>query len=232
MPRRRRIGTGGLVFHVLNRGAKRTRLFETSADFKAFEHLLFESVDRVQILLLAYCLMPNHWHLILSPQQDGSLSQFMKRLAGIHALRWNSFRGQPGLGAVYQGRFKAIPIQRDDHFLRVCRYVERNPLRAGLVRDVSDWRWSSLWHRTHDGEQVPLSPWPVDRPANWVGLLQHEPEADAQEVRRATERGAPYGAPEWCSETATRLGIAFPQRQKGRPLKGGIEKSTRPLFQP
>src|SRR5213083_2409273 len=99
MPRRCRTGTGGLIFHVTNRAAKRAKLFDTAYDYEAFENLLFEYRERVQILLLTYCLMPNHWHLVVWPQHDGDLSQFMKLLAGTHALRWNAFREQAGVGA-------------------------------------------------------------------------------------------------------------------------------------
>src|SRR5262249_17777830 len=147
MPRRPRAGTAGLIFHVINRSAKRGRLFDDAGDYAAFENLLCDVREATQIPLLAYCLMPNHWHLILWPEHDDHLSQFMHRLTATHALRWNAYRGISGQGAVYQGRFKSIPVERDHHFLRLCRYVERNPLRAGLVEHVSEWRWSSLWRR-------------------------------------------------------------------------------------
>ena len=111
MPRRRQEGTGGLIFHVINRGAKRAELFSTPSDYRAFENLVIETKRRIPISLLAYCLMPNHWHLVLWPDRDGSLSTFMQLLTFTHAMRWNASRGISGAGAVYQGRFKAIPVQ-------------------------------------------------------------------------------------------------------------------------
>ena len=88
--------------------------------------------------------MPNHFHLVVEPTVDGQLSVFMQLLLGTHALRWNVFRKRSGQGAVYQGRFKAFPVQDDRHFLTVCRYVERNPVRAGLVSRPESWAWSSF----------------------------------------------------------------------------------------
>ena len=179
MPRRARTAAGGLVYHVLNRTAKRVPLFENAGDFTAFEQLLADAKLRVPIPLLAYCVMPNHWHLILWPHRDGDLSQFMHWLTMTHAQRWHAHRGTTGTGGVYQGRFKAIPIQSDHHLLRVCRYVERNPLRAGLIPDARDWRWSSLWRRVQGRHRDFLDDWPISRPSNWVDWV-NEPETASE----------------------------------------------------
>ena len=112
--------------------------------------------------------MPNHWHLVVWPEHDGDLSKFMHLLTSTHAQRWNAQRQLSGVGAVYQGRFKAIAVQRDSHFLRVCRYVERNPVRAGIVSRAEEWRWSSLWRRCNYCDADALSPGPVRFPADWV----------------------------------------------------------------
>ena len=114
MPRRRRIGSVGIIFHVLNRSAKRIPLFESPSDYAAFEQLLFDARERVPLKLYSYCVMPNHWHLIVCPTADGNLSRFMHWLTVTHAQRWHAFRSTSGTGGVYQGRFKAIPIQSDD----------------------------------------------------------------------------------------------------------------------
>ncbi|MSO45289.1 MAG: hypothetical protein EXQ59_00765 [Acidobacteria bacterium] len=148
MPRRRRAATAGLVFHVVNRAAKRVALFERHEDYAAFEQVLVSALSRFEVALFAYCLMPNHWHLVLSPQRDGALSRFMHWVTMTHARRWQTRRKLDGQGAVYQGRFKSSAIGADDHFLRVCRYVERNALRATLVTRAEEWPWSSLWRRT------------------------------------------------------------------------------------
>ena len=218
MPRRRRTGSAGLIFHVLNRGAKRSQLFENAGDYAAFENLLFEARDAMQIPLLAYCLMPNHWHLVVWPEHDEDLSKFMHHLTGTHAQRWNAYRGISGEGAVYQGRFKAIPVERDDHFLRLCRYVERNALRAGLVDRVSDWRWSSLWRRLNHCEDQFLAEWPIPRPAGWVDFLQEPvPNDESEQLRAAIRCNMPFGAERWRAETAQRLNLPPLLRVRGRP---------------
>ena len=215
MPRRVRERTAGLVFHVLNRSAKRAVLFENPLDYAAFVQLLEKAVERSNVALFAYCIMPNHWHLVLAPKTDGAVSDFMHWLTTTHARRWHNARGLTGLGAVYQGRFKAIPIRSDRHFLWVCRYVERNPLRASLVARAEDWKWSSL--RGHDEHAHWLAEWPIARPLPWidhVNMPQTQAELDA--FRKAMRDGSPFGDDDWRQEVRAALGIS-PRTRNGRP---------------
>src|SRR6476659_5267747 len=129
MARRLRKDIGGIVYHVLNRRVGRARLFKDQGDYVAFEKVLIEAVRRFGMRLVAYCLMPNHWHLVLWPAKDGELSRFMQWLTVTHMRRWHAHRGSTGEGPVYQGRFKSFPVQADPHLLIVARYVERNALR-------------------------------------------------------------------------------------------------------
>ena len=133
MPRRPRNASGGLAYHVLNRRVGRLPLLEKSADYAAFEKILHEANKRTGIRIAAYCLMPNHWHLLLWPQRDGELSEVMRWVTVTHTQRWHAHRHTSGSGPVYQGRFKSFPVQTDEHFLTVARYVERNAVRAKLV---------------------------------------------------------------------------------------------------
>src|SRR5947207_1789792 len=147
MPRRPRVAPGGYVYHALNRAVARLPLFQNNGDYEAFERVVDEALARHPIRLLAYCLMPNHWHFVLWPEKDGELTAFLRWLTHTHTQRWHAHYHTAGTGHLYQGRFKSFPIEEDDHLLTVCRYVERNALRAGLVRRAEDWRWSSLGHR-------------------------------------------------------------------------------------
>ena len=147
MPRTARVAPPGLIYHVLNRGAARQTLFEHDADFAAFLRVLRDTLDRDPIPILGFCLMPNHWHLVLRPQHRGQLARFMQRLTITHARRWVEHRHRVGWGSVYQGRYKSFPTQDDAHLATLLRYVERNPLRAGLVPRAQDWPWSSLGQR-------------------------------------------------------------------------------------
>ncbi len=138
MGRPHRAAEGGYVYHLLNRANARMTIFEDSGDYEAFEEVLREAVARSKIRLLAYCLMPNHWHLVVWPKKDGELSQFAGWLTLTHTQRWHAHRGSTGSGHVYQGRFKSFPIQEDEHFYMVARYVERNALRANLCGGPSN----------------------------------------------------------------------------------------------
>src|SRR5262249_8247 len=120
------------------------------------------------IRLLAYCVMPNHWHLVLWPHHDGDLSEFLRWLTVTHTQRWHAHHHTAGTGPLYQGRFKSFPIQADESLLSVCRYVERNPLRAGLVRQAETWRWGSLWHRVKGSGQMLLAGGPGALAWGWV----------------------------------------------------------------
>ena len=144
MGRPLRAAEAGYVYHVLNRANARMTIFEKDEDDEAFERVLAEAVERTKTRLLAYCLMPNHWHLMVWPQADGELSAFVGWLTLTHTQRWHAHRHSAGTGHVYQGRFKSFPVQEDEHFYTVCRYVERNALRANLVSQAEQWRWSSL----------------------------------------------------------------------------------------
>ena len=222
MPRQARVAPGGLVYHVLNRAVGRLPLLQKPEDYAAFERVLAEAHHRCPIRLLAYCLMPNHWHMVLWPREDGELTAFVRWLTHTHTMRWHAHYHTTGTGHLYQGRFKSFPVQTDGHFLTVCRYVERNALRANLVRRAEDWRWCSLWCRRSgdDGTRAILADWPVDPPRDWLRAVnrpQSKTELDA--VRRAVLRNSPFGSPTWTTRTATRLGLEHTLRPRGRPRK-------------
>lgn len=222
MPRRPRNSTGGLAYHVLNRRVGRLPLFEKPGDFLAFEEILREAYERSGIRIVAYCLMPNHWHLLLWPQADGELSEVMRWVTVTHTQRWHAHRHTSGSGAVYQGRFKSFPIQNDSHFLTVARYVERNAVRANLVARAEEWRWSSGWRRAQNnpGLLAFLAEWPVERPRDWFEWINvAERESDLDDLRCCAQRGRPFGNEEWVERTARQLGLEYVFRERGRPRR-------------
>jgi putative transposase len=121
-----------MVYHVLNRGNGRMRLFHKPGDYDAFVGLLGEVQKSVPVRILGYCLMPNHWHLVLWPERDGELPRFMQRLSTAHVRRRHAHYHADAGGHLYQGRYKSFPVQQDEHLLAVLRYVEANPIRAKL----------------------------------------------------------------------------------------------------
>ena len=195
-------------------------IFTKDEDFAAFESVLEEAVERTGTRLLSYVLMGNHWHLVVWPQEDDELSRFVGWLTLTHTQRWHAHHRSAGSGHLYQGRFKSFPVQDDEHFLTVCRYVERNPLRAKLVTRAEEWRWSSLyrWHSGTAAEKLLLSAWPVRRNSGWIGHVNApQTEAELMALRRSVNRGSPYGDEAW-SVTATRaLGLESTTRPQGRP---------------
>ena len=198
---------GGLVYHVLNRAVARLALLRKTADYAAFERVMAEAHERSPIRILAYCLMPDHWHLVLWPREDGELTAFTRWLTHTHTMRWHAHHHTSGTGHLYQGRFKSLPVQTDEHLLTVCRYVERNALRAGLVERAEAWRWSSLWRRRSGSpqEQALLSDGPVERPSNWLVIVNRPQRRDQEEaLQRAMRRNAPFGSALWTQRTAQR----------------------------
>ncbi len=208
------------MYHVLNRGNGRALIFDDITDYEMFEAILPEAVRETRMRLLAYCLMPNHWHLVVWPREDGDLSRFLFLVSSTHTRRWHARRGTAGSGHLYQGRYKSFPVETDEHFLTVCRYVERNPLRARRVRRAQNWQWCSLWRREQGAPEAVgwLTGWPVDRPANWVSRVNAaETAAELERVRRSVARGRPFGSPQWQVRTARRLGLESTIRPRGRP---------------
>ena len=221
MPRRPRAATGGIVYHVFNRAVGRMTLFEKDDDYAAFERTLAHVHAQFPIDILSYCAMPNHWHFALLPKNDGDLSEFMRLLTVTHTQRWHAAHGTSGTGPLYQGRFKSFPVQDDHHLLIVCRYVERNAVRAKLVRRAEKWHWCSAWHRLQDRPPpwlLRLSQWPIHVPRDWTELV-NEPltKAELEAVRRSLLRGTPFGGERWVKQTAARLGLGHTLRPRGRP---------------
>ncbi len=217
MARRRRVAPGGYVYHVMNRAAGRLVLFESIGDYAAFERLLREAQSRTPMAIVAYCLMRNHWHLLLWPLHDRQLSTFMQWLESTHARRWRHAHDTIGRGAVYQSRFKSIPVQSDHHLLAVWRYVERNPLRANLVPSAANWEWSSLSSTRHRRKTPTLTMPAVNRPSNWLEYVNlPQTEAEVAAIRAATVSGVPFGDPLWSQAAQAAIGW----RPLGRPKRG------------
>jgi len=214
-----------MVFHVLNRGVGRRGIFEKDEDYAAFERVMAHALTAEPVRLLAYCLMPNHWHLLLCPKTDGQLGRFMQRLTMTHTRRWQEHYRQVGVGHLYQGRFKSFPVQEDAHFLTVARYIERNALRANLVARAEQWRWSSLWRRVgHGGDSgrvpLPLAIWPVQQPMDWLTWVNEpQSEKELEALRNAIAKGRPFGDEKWQASTTESLGLQSSHRRTGRPTK-------------
>jgi len=121
------------IFHALNRGNARNNIFFKDGDFEAFERVIKEGLERYPVDLMAYQWMSNHWHMVLLPQENKAMSAFLGWVTMTHTQRYHAHNKTAGYGHVYQGRYKSFPVQDDDYFFTVCRYVERNALTDRIV---------------------------------------------------------------------------------------------------
>lgn len=225
MARIPRVAAPDIVYHVINRANGRDGIFQKEKDYVAFEKILIEGKEKYDMRILAFCIMPNHWHLVLYPKTDKDLSQFMRWITHTHTQRFHTHYHTIGYGHLYQGRFKSFPVQNDDYFLQVCRYVERNPLRAGLAKTIEEWQWSSAWIRKHGSpeQKKMLSDWPVEQPdyyEEWTNTLLEDEEEKLEKIRHALKRGSPFGESGWVKSIAEKLGLESTLRERGRPKKG------------
>lgn len=220
MPRTARASIGGLCYHVISRGNRKERVFHKKGDFDAMVALLRAARERVRMRVLAYCIMPNHIHLVLWPREDGDLGTTMQWLLTSHVRRYHRHYGTSG--RVWQGRYKAFPIQHDSHLRTVLRYVERNPLRAGLVRKAEDWAWSSLAQYARAGASRLIDPGPTPRIGDWVGHV-NEPltTAELESVRECARRERPFGESSWVLKTASDAGLLHTLRPHGGARRRG-----------
>lgn len=217
----------GLVYHALNRGNNRGDVLVNDADREAFLAALARTQDRYPFRLFGYCLMTNHFHLLLRPDHGQTISRILQSLTVAHT--WRYHRLHRTSGHVWQGRFRSPVIQDDLHLLVVLRYIEANPLRAGMVADPADYRWSS--YQCHGlGQDDPLlSRFPeweelggteAERRQQWRAKVRGmQGEAELAAVRASLRNGQPFGGPEWSEGTSKRLKLHQEPRRRGRPPK-------------
>ncbi len=223
MPRIARGLADGLIYHVLNRGNGRQTIFHKEADYKAFINLVKEAKQYYSVNIFAYCLMPNHFHMVMLPVRAEGLSKAMQWLTTSHVRRYHRHYGTSG--HVWQGRFKSFIIQEDSHLLTVLRYIERNPVRANLVNFAKDWAWSSHRERIGQTWRSLADKVPIDLPDNWDRYVD-EPliDKELQEIRKSINRQSPYGSSDWQEKISEELGLESTLRPRGRPRKRGEVK--------
>ena len=222
MSRTARAARADVCYHVFTRGNSRQTVFHDDSDYEVFTSLLRRGHALRPTRLLAWCLMPNHLHLVLRPLGDGDLGPWMQWLLTSHVHYHR--RRYATIGRIWQGRFKAFPIQQDDHLLTVLRYVERNPVPAGLVVNAAAWRWSSAAWRDRD-TGAPLrpdglpAPSPVELPRPWIEWVDRPLSEDTlARVRECNRRDRPYGDRAWVQGAADRLGLRPTLNPRGRPV--------------
>jgi len=224
MPRIGRVDVGNQIYHVINRANARVQIFDNDDDYKLFESILEEATERFDMRLLAYCIMPNHFHLILYPKKDGDLSKFMGWLTNTHTRRWHTIKRTIGQGHLYQGRYKSFLCQKDNYLLTLLRYVEQNAKKAKLVQKSENWKWSSLWRREKGTikQKKILSPWPIDAPKDYLSLVNQIQNIEEEDnIEGSIIKSNPYGDLDWVENIIKKFGLEQTLKGVGRPKNGG-----------
>ena len=227
MPRSARLLVAGGHYHVINRGNNRSQVFESPCEYQSFLSLIRQAQARIKLSILAACLMPNHFHLVVSQASHTDISRWMHWLLTTHTHRHHLRRGSSG--RVWQGRFKAFAIERDQHLLTVMRYVERNPLRAGLVVRAESWPWGSLAWRRVDRVGNVLSAPPVTLPTDWLKWVNAPQSAEELAALRNCVNGQkPFGSDAWADDQSRQPALMGPLRRRGRPRKQVVGAARAP----
>lgn len=218
MPRIARGLVDGFVYHVLNRGNGGQEVFHKDQDYEVFIDLMGKAKARYFVKIFAYCLMSNHFHVVVMPQRAEELSKWMQWLMTSHVRRYHRHYGTSG--HVWQGRFKSFIIHEDTHLLTVVRYVEGNPVRAGFISSVKEWPWSSYKERIGEESRLLLDESPIELPDNWDRYID-EPltPKELEKLRQSVNRQSPHGPLMWQIRVSKELGLESTLKPRGRPRK-------------
>ena len=218
MARRPRKASATAFFHVVNRAARKQKIFLRPQDYRGFIDVLAAGLKRHPVRLISFCIMANHWHLVVGPTETRTLSSLLHWVTTTHAVRLNHRRKTIGQGPVYQGRFRSDPVETTGDLMRVCRYVERNALRQNLVARAEDWEWGSLHARCNDYYPIPLSRWPIPPPSDWIELVNtSQTDSELADLRNCVKRDQPIGGADWVKAVAPFVGMTL--KAVGRPKK-------------
>jgi putative transposase len=217
MPRIARGLEDDQIYHILNRGNGRNEVFHKNGDFKAFIELLRESKNRYSVDILAYCVMPNHFHFLLRPRYATHLSAMMQWLMTSHVRGYHTHYGS--CGHIWGGRYKSFIVQENRYLLTIIRYIESNPVRAGLVRSASEWNWSSFRERIGECKPI-IAEAPIELPEDWSQFVNTPlTKSEIERLRVSIQRQSPFGEPAWTANICKKHGLDSTIRARGRPRK-------------
>jgi putative transposase len=223
-----RVSVPGLALHVVQRGNNRQAVFFHETDYVAYLDLLFESAARCEVSVHAFVCMTNHVHILLTPWEDNAASRMMQRLGALYAASINAVYRRTG--SLWEGRFKSSLVDSQRYVLACYRYIELNPVRAGIVRQPSDYRWSSNRHHVAGS-----SDYPIRAHAEWLALgadaakrrrryseliAEGVTELELEQFRRCARKGLPTGSKRFTAEIEQTLSRRLCDGRRGRPKKG------------
>ncbi len=217
MPRIARGETAGGIYHIINRGNMRMQVFDDADDYEYFLELLEKAAKRENVEIHAYCLMPNHFHLLLVPQEENSLSRFMQWVMTSHVRNYH--KKNRTSGHIWQGRYKSFIVEKESYYITLIRYIEANALRAKLVSKAEDWEYGSLIEREEKHRTLLGKPY-LQLNDDWQEYVNTPiREGQLQTIRNSVNRQAPLGQEQWQQETAARYGMLSTLNSRGRPGK-------------
>jgi putative transposase len=221
MPRIARGLADNQIYHIINRGNRKESVFHDSYDYEKFLKLLEEAKEKYSIKIYAYCLMSNHFHLVVFTPLAQSLSQAMQWI-GTSYVRYYNKRYKIS-GHLWQGRYKSFIVQEDNYLLMLLKYVEANPLRAKIVKDAIDYKYSSTYNRINDTKDIIDNP-PINLPKNWNEFInEKESQVNLDIIRNSINRQAPLGAKNWQEKIVKEYGLESTINPRGRPKKSNDE---------
>lgn len=216
MPRSARALADNCYYHVINRGNGRQQVFHKDGDYGAFIDVLLGARQRYGVKTLAWCLMPNHFHLLVQPEEAALLNKWIQWVMTTHVRRYHKHYGTSG--HLWQGRYKSFLVQDDEHLLTVLRYIEGNPVRAMLSPTAAHWPWSSHQTRDSASEEQRPDPLPIAMPDNWSAFVDTPlTDAEIQKIRNSVNRQAPFGEESWRNALCAKMGLASTLRPRGWP---------------
>lgn len=217
MPRVARGETAGGIYHIINRGNMRMQVFDDKEDYDYFLSLLKTAKKKFSVEIHAYCLMPNHFHLLLVPKEEKSLSRFMQWVMTSHVRYYHKKNGTSG--HVWQGRFKSFIVERESYYRTLIRYIEANAKRAKRVKRAEAWLYGSLNERIEKSRELLDEPY-MELDEDWTAYVD-EPirKNELEKIRNSVNRQAPLGEAEWQMHTAAELGLLSTINERGRPRK-------------
>ena len=168
-------------YHVMNRGRRGERIFESKDDYERFLGVMLEAVELFALRVSAYCLMPNHYHLLVQTP-DANLDRCMRHINGVYTQRFNNTHGLDGI--LFRGRYKSIVVSEDSYLLQLVRYIHRNPVRAGMVERAEDYQWSS-----HNGYMSHAKKWDWLNKKFILAMLSTKPDQRVRQYRNFMGEG-------------------------------------------
>jgi len=218
MPRIARGERIGGIYHIINRGNMKMQVFDDIDDYEYFLKLLKIGTKREKVEIHAYCLMPNHFHLLLVPQEEKSLSRLMQWIMTSHVRYYH--KKNKTSGHIWQGRYKSFIVEKESYYLMLIRYIEANAHRARLIKKAEAWKYGSLYERVVKNREL-LSQSYIELYEKWVEYVnQPLREIELENIRNSVNRQAPLGKEQWQVEVATKYGMLSTLRRRGRPSLG------------